>query len=973
MAAGTNGSAIVVERADRALVVRTTDADTSAVGFAAALPPEPSRTTVVVDSSAAEALHALDERLLGQLRSRLSAQAPPGWGVRLVATGAGRPDPSGAPAVAARLADRLGVGVLAPDGELIALRGGELFSAGRGAGWLGFHRDGPPEWTGPRYPAPAWQAALPRELGSAKPRGLSRFRSRERRGTAGPVTVTAIPAGLWVRAAGTAPLPLADLGFGVPVEPARPIVLVGAPGEQVPGVAELATFFETLPRVVRENALLVPYAQSPETCAALAQGIADRLDITVRAYHALPHYTTGGTRRFAIFDATGSPQRLTQTPESVYAPARAGLSPHSGERGHGPAIEDRAPSHGFAVPRPDRNDLEDDFDDLDPVVFEAALASPDEPAAWDGSASAEAAGEPAMVTVDAEGVMRPAGRWSAVTSPSARPEPFTGHLEPDVFAYEATSADLDEGFVTRADPEITQDEVAAGGPEGLGHNASADVFAAAAQTRPSAFPTTASTVLPRPRSATRAVPARSGPASPAPRPASPPPHAAGSAVPAETPGETGDRPPEEETGPTPQRPVLNASSGNGLLQTAELLAPRATEAALVPRWPDAVREGETARPSESALSLAPWPAPELVPAMPYPPAPNTEPEPGPRVHSPAEARRTAPSRASWAPPQLEPAPSLPDRPSQDEQPPAGPVARPRTPQGADGPWGVRPHAPGSEPTGRTAPSGAMPDALPVPPPRPRLDYDRLWLAGRVSTHEERQAFRGSLGWRYDAAVRSVARLLAEHPGLRGAQADEALMTELAAVRVFVARDEAGLVESIRSGGHEADRALAVCAAAGLRRLPSLQGVVVRGGPVDPSAADAYRPGQELVEAAPLVALDDVGATVPGQVEILIWSATARRLNGFVEERATPEVIFLPGTVFRVLAVDPPGAPGRRVLITEVPPTKSGPGNEAWATRVTTRLEEAAALRPAPGGEPAPDGESDGRFTPLPGDPARSAL
>src|SRR3954452_11484902 len=107
------------------------------------------------------------------------------------------PAPSGAPPLAARLADRLGVGVGAPDGELIALRGGELFSAGPGAGWLGFRRGGHPEWTGPRYPAPAWQGALAREFRTAKPRAFSRFRSRDRR-SSGPVTVTAIPAGLWV-------------------------------------------------------------------------------------------------------------------------------------------------------------------------------------------------------------------------------------------------------------------------------------------------------------------------------------------------------------------------------------------------------------------------------------------------------------------------------------------------------------------------------------------------------------------------------------------------------------------------------------------------------------------------------------------------------------------------------------------------------------------------------------------------------
>jgi hypothetical protein len=105
------------------------------------------------------------------------------------------------------------------------------------------------------------------------------------------------------------------------------------------------------------------------------------------------------------------------------------------------------------------------------------------------------------------------------------------------------------------------------------------------------------------------------------------------------------------------------------------------------------------------------------------------------------------------------------------------------------------------------------------------------------------------------------------------------------------------------------------------------------------------------------------------MEILIWSATARRLTGFVEDRATPEVVFLPGTVFHVVAVDPPlepGAPGpRRVLLAEIPATKAGPAREKWIVRVAARLQETAVDRPAS------SGGTDERFTPLPGDPARS--
>lgn len=963
MPADADGSAIVVERAEQALVVRAKDADTRAVGFAATLPPEPSRTTVVVDASAAGALQALDERLLGELVKRLYADAPPGWEMRLVAARTGRPDPSGGPPLAARLADRLGVGVVAPDGELIALRGGELFSAGPGAGWLGFRRDAHPEWTGPRYPAPAWQAALPREFRTIKPRAFSRF--RDRRGTGRPVTVTAIPAGLWVRGAGTAPLPLVDLGFGVPVEAARPIVLVGAPGERGPGIPELTAFYQSLPPAVRENAALVPYGQAPGACATLAQGLADRLETTVRAYHALPHYATDGTRRFAVFNETGTPERLTQTPESVYTPAgvagpRPWEQPYAWPEAHRPGVLDVAPTRR----RKTRDDVDDD---LDPVVFESSIDPPTQPiAALQESALPAPAAEDtwtAVVAVDADGTMRPVAR----TAPGRGLEPWT------------------------VVPPARQETTGSAAPEPV---------TAARASAPAALRTTASTALPRTRPATRPVPMRAeSPATDRP-PDRLAPYAAPEAGPSlGAPGvRVRPKPPGEQAVPVvrhggARRTALGEGPAPGTGSAAPVngettAASRPAEAADVPvagSWQSPEMPDRT-----SSASQGPWDSPTVDSDGTAGPVRRVSEGPWGALESEGGLGRPADGSAShagtpsasgdpsaWArvaPPET-PAPSG-ERPAPGEarpgalvEPAPAPGAPPRSGPGAS--LGVpRLGVPRLGAPRYGAPQDSAPqDGAAYAPAGPVRDYDRLWLADRVSTPDERQAFRGSLGWRYDAATRAVARLLAEHPGLRSAELDEALMTEFAAVRVFANRDEATTVESIRAGGLGDDRVLAVCAAGGLRRLPALQGVVVRGGPADPGAADAYRPGQDLIEAAPIVALDDLGASVPGGVETLIWSATARRLDGFAEGRPVPEVVFLPGTAFRVIAVDPPAEPGaprvRRVLLTEVPSAKAGPGHEKWTARVTGRLQEAAANRTVPPAQP------DDRFAALPGDPARS--
>jgi hypothetical protein len=291
-----------------------------------------------------------------------------------------------------------------------------------------------------------------------------------------------------------------------------------------------------------------------------------------------------------------------------------------------------------------------------------------------------------------------------------------------------------------------------------------------------------------------------------------------------------------------------------------------------------------------------------------------------------------------------------------------------------------------------APGGSAGGGEPAEPPQPARPTPTpepfVLPAGHRSTAEDRQRFRSSLGWRYDAQVRSVASLLAERPGLRsvGPLGDTA-MTELVAVGVFAGSGQADVVAAIRSGDAGLDTSYVSCLAAGLRLLPTLQGVVVRGGPADPAAADGYRPGTELVEPAPMVACGEPDGTVPGAVEVLIWSVTARRLTGLAGGGRDGEVVFGPGTVFRVLAVQD-GHP-RRVLLTEVPAgwPSGGATGERRLAGIRTRLEAAAAARAAlaggapaaadPAGSAVPPGlavrpEDQARFAALPGLPAGPA-
>jgi hypothetical protein len=180
--------------------------------------------------------------------------------------------------------------------------------------------------------------------------------------------------------------------------------------------------------------------------------------------------------------------------------------------------------------------------------------------------------------------------------------------------------------------------------------------------------------------------------------------------------------------------------------------------------------------------------------------------------------------------------------------------------------------------------------------------------------------RGKLGARYDVATRAVTRLLSERPGLRSGTRDHsALLAELAVVRVF-AEDP--------TTAYDAD--FYVVLADGLRRLPTARTVVVRGIPADTDA----KPDSLIRLPAPVVAAPVLPARSVGPAEALIWTTTARRLDGLTAgDDQEPDVVLSGHTRLRVLAVET--GPVRRLLLAEdgTPPEPA-----------LVRLRAAAAVR-----------------------------
>ncbi|MFI0469571.1 hypothetical protein ACH347_36340 [Saccharopolyspora sp. 5N102] len=1097
--------ALVVERTGAGVVVRSADTQVAGAGPAARHAADDSRARVFVDHTALDSFDLLDNQVLADLQAQLRhGDSGPMPGIRLLVGRSGLAGPDGQAPLAARLSERLNVEVVAPDGSLLMLPGGELFSVGEATGWVGFRPGRHKTHTGPRHPIPSWQDPLSETL---------RSRAADPR-----ISITSIPAGLWVRAAGAVMRPMSDMAYGVPVSGARLAIVAGAPGEEQPDLEAVAALVAALPGKLRQTFGLICYGPEPDPARPLAQRLADLLGIPVHCCHAVPQYLPDGAKTWKSLDAAGQRAWLPFVLESLHRPGvpplpRNWVQPVPGMVGAGVGaywlqdgwLVDVLPS-GLLV-RPVRTAV-------DPVA--ARLAPDPEAVNLVVTAAAGAPSGRVLTTVERMVRLLPAetrARLRLVATPHAAPGYLAGlgrelglgvHVltasgpGPAVIpAASVTGGEAPPSWdssATEVLPVVTDRPVASAsaippdsaaiGPPAV----AAGPTAAAISPRPvAAEPAPAATgTLPRPVAAgpdLAAVgpppvaadpgPAAIGPlpvaAGPAPEPSAhpdvrfrPSPHVvidadgrmrplgdgwresgvAATPVPAAGPDSAnagslrGDAPAADEpaAAPEPSAPATAPTAGGG-----PAALPVTTASVQVPIFASAVTPGmgpksaeppakpvaeaaesadqttgvpEPSEPAAASLAAANPAAASASPAAAAVRAPIRSPRQSladqpadrglsalgsavererSRVAEPAVAEHR-PAAAAPAPPAVVPTSTAADvyatlapkpattEPEATPRPVAisGTAATPGTAVVAADPTVAQ------ESAAATEPADAVADQVPDPAPAPGIAATEqaavaeaqrdagparpLMLADHVGTDVERRQFRKSLGWRYDAASRAVSRLLAERPGLRGGgSVDDAMMTELAAIRVFATSDQADVVEAIRTGDAAVHFPYISCLVGGLRRLPSLQGVVVRGGPDIPAAAGDYVVGAELFEPAPMAGASDPTAAVPGAVEVLIWSVTARRLGGLTEEADVADVMFLPATVFRVLAVDV-DAECPRVLLAEVGKQRSAEAQQRHDDRVLARLTEAAKARDGLPAAVFSDADRS-RFAFLPGEPS----
>ncbi|GAA3493194.1 hypothetical protein GCM10019016_002930 [Streptomyces prasinosporus] len=901
-AGGTGGPP--VEDVDGVLLVRSVEDDSFPLDVlaevAGAVGGEEDVVTVIVGSAAGGGAPGADHwARLGGLLDSLRAR---GVGrIRLVMSGAGddRPD---RPCVARRIAEAWELEVIAPDGAVLITPGGALFVHGDsrpGCAWWRFAPGEERRRLGRRAPAPAWEEALD---------GVPTR-------TAGGCVVDRVPAGVLIRPAG-APGPAPDdLCFSVPVDSGRPTVLVGAPQAEDVAADEVAAVLAGLPGPQRARARLAPGGR--RDLLRLGQSVADLLGAEVEVLTGLPllddHAPPGTPPRPTLIGLDGRPTWRPFVSSVVCGPVDS---------------EGRAP-----VPRP------------------TEVHPPD----W-------------ILGGGERGTVRLTDRWQATVTRAGialwapdgpRPGPLGPAVDPEVCAVElgVPGQPLDDTLLPALSRLV----------RGLGSDVRSRttllvrgrLLGGDGALRRLA----AEHGIPGIRYVTAARPAPSGAAPRRPGTAAAPP-AAGSGAPTRgtpvsvpSPDAAGAGAVAGPGGPARGVPVSAGPPVTGSGTPAGGTQAGGTPAAAVP--PDAGGRGRPVR-AGAADDGPPAPGPRVPPGREVRTAgagaeAAGRPErgaagsveaggTGERAPVPGAAGARPPRAASRGPragadggrgPAADRAPdgggggrrraagTGADRTAGGSEPEGGASGAPGPGSGGtDARTGSGPDGAAGRPGGRTAPGGARPT------PRGRTAGARAaalpFVPGHVSGAAERAAFRDAAAGAWEGHAAAVSRVLTRMPALRGHEL-EAARTDLVAAHAYLTAGEGPLhhrelIRDLHTGG---GRLLpyAGCLASALRRLPSYRGVALRGGDADgPEPAV----GTLLHDPAPVSALTGSSELPAGAaVRYAVWSVTGRKVRQLLDRpggspETCEEIVFVPGTGFRVLGVRtaPTGPPV--VLLRELP-------------------------------------------------------
>ncbi|WP_433190363.1 hypothetical protein [Actinoallomurus sp. CA-150999] len=903
--------------------------------------------------------------------------------VRLVLSGAGARR-AGRPALAQRIADAWGIEVIAPDAGVLILPGGSLFALGAdvpGHGWRSFTPGAEPRLLGPRSPVPAWQSALARLPGR----------------TAGGYIVEQVPAGVLVRSAREPRAWAANLCYSVPVDGERLTVLVGAPrlsGDAELRADELASLLTALPAATRSAVRLAPCG--PIDLLPVTQDTAEILGDELEVWTGLPLVVGSETEpvvRPVLIDADAEP---------TWAPfvETVACRPYGADGTDGPAaprlLRWRSPLSDGAEADQGVIRLSDGWQVA--VTTSGLVVGPyGEPHAVAGRPVSP---EQLAIEVNLRGGPADDALFSGLSRLLAdlgadarefvalhRPAPPGGAddagfsllrlaiehnvslVEPQ--PVEAAPAPAPPTVRTVATPRAARPQAERPGgspatPPVAGTSASAHAADHSEPARStSAGPVADASAPPAPparmnlpdrMAVTRS--AQAGPPSPPvpgrERPTTP--------VRANPPGDMteGSAPPQEPSRvPEPPTPPAVPEAA-ALPEPSRFPASReSSQFPASPKKPPTTTSNPLESPETPAVPGPPIPpaAPEVAappdssrfPASPEPP-PTTAPIPLESPEPPAVPK----SLVAQGPPVTPRAPAVP-----------GPPVPPAAPEAAAPPASSRFPAPPEQPATTPAPESRV--TPPSPPVEHRAGSAPVTGGGRPgpavkplrrSTEAEQADFRSLVQPVWERHSAAVNRAMTRMPALRGGQVDAARI-DLVAVHVHLSGGLGVLDGQEQGSPGEAglpDSYLA-CLASGLSRLPSYRGAAARGGL--PAAGDLERfvPGSVLRGPGPVSVLPiggDAAGLSAATGGYVIWSSTGRRarpLLGTGSDAASDEIVFPPGTAFRVLGVRSAAGQAPIVLLSEIlrrgSETEDRPGVLGDADQAALEKLDEALRRTAP--------------------------
>ncbi|QKV96029.1 hypothetical protein HUT19_33445 [Streptomyces sp. NA02950] len=850
--------------------------------------------------------------------------------VRLVMSGAGDDQPD-RPCLARRIADAWEMEVIAPDGAVLIAPGGALFvqgNPGPARGWWRFAPGTPPRPLGLRAPVPEWQGAL------------GRVPAR----TAGGCVVDQIPAGIHMRPAEASQLRGDDLCFAMPVHPERPVLLVGAlQAEDVPA-DEVAAVLAALPAAQRSRVQLAPGGR--RDLLPLAQSVADMLDSDVEVLTGMPLLPGN-----ALADATARPTLVGAGGEPTWQPYVTAVA--CGPTGEDGTTPEPRPLHSHPL-NPGRTGTEDGTLPLTGRWYAVATRAGVAVGAQDGPAPSRS-----EVPVDPDTLSVELGTPGTALDDSVLPalSRLLDSLGPQSVA---RSTLLVRGTLSTGETELRRLSSAqgvsalrylTGGPLSASSRSRPDPVAAEAVGRP--HPDAEQPDAEQPVPAAVAPPA--GDRAPATVPTA---SSTTGAVPRHQPGHrqreseaTRDLSPTR--GPEPsgapvgtggsERPgapaIAGAGRGGGGLATAAGTAAAAEGAG--GRTP-----GRTAGAAGTTSPGAGRQEPVRTPAAPAHGAGTSRAEDperaeGPGTDSqkitgvltagsgrpPSSGDDSSPLRSASAPGGDPPTSGLSaagvdegaNRGSADRGDANGSKANRGNANRGDANRGSADRddrdAPGSSGK-RTAAAQQPPVREPAatasaspPPPPPLSGVPVPLVPGHVSSDAERAAFRELASDVWEIHGATVSRILTRMPALRG-QELEAARADLVALIAYLTTEEGPLLpRALVRDLHLGEGRLlpyAACIASALRRLPSYRGMALRGGDAAQPAEAEPRAGALLLEPGPVSSLALSSARPGGApVRYAIWSVTGRKVRQLLDrpagaKNAPEEVVFAPGTAFRVL-------------------------------------------------------------------------